>query len=77
MSVIDMLPKDLSKLIKDLLENLNAKKHKEFIDNLQKNANYYSLKVQVGEKKKLIRISSWVRNISSERHYKITNSTRN
>jgi len=51
LAAVDMLPKDLNKLIKELMDALNAKKPKEFVENLQKNANYYGLKVAIGEKK--------------------------
>lgn len=50
-TAIEMLPKDLQKLLKGLMENIKEKKFKEFIENLQKNATYYSLKINIQEKK--------------------------
>jgi len=50
-TAIEMLPKDLQKLLKSLMENIKEKKFKEFIENLQKNATYYSLKNQYSREK--------------------------
>ena len=50
-TAIDLLPKDLNKMMKDLLENYTHKKTNQFIENLQQNGNQNGLRITIGQKK--------------------------